>query len=181
MFWENQRMFLCKHYFHTILLNMCCRNNKLNIQYTVLIILWRVPSLIHLALMQCARSARFIDWEVCIVVLFHAKIPPFPLLPPSTLLHSLHCLDPIQMFFFSTPLWREPTPIVHKISPMVPANPAQFTKHAHTVCKSFMSRQSCILSLGQTWSETSTQEGNVSQHSNNCNTVWIIPLQNHKT
>lgn len=76
------------------------------------------------------------------------RILPFLLLPPLTLLHSLHCLDAIQMFFFSTPLWREPTPIVHKINPIVPADPALRTKHAHTVCNSFMSRQSCILSLG---------------------------------
>lgn len=60
------------------------------------------------------------------------KIPPFPSPPtfnsPS---FSLHCLDAIQMFFFSTPLWREPTPIVHKINPMVPADPAQ-THNART-------------------------------------------------
>lgn len=65
------------------------------------------------------------------------------LLPPSTLHHSLHCLDAIQMFFFSTPLWREPTPIVHKISPMVPADPVQRTTH-----NVVLNRQSCILSLG---------------------------------
>lgn len=51
------------------------------------------------------------------------KILPFFLLPHLTLLHSLCSLDPIQMLFFSTPLWKQPPPIVHKISPMVPADP----------------------------------------------------------
>lgn len=34
------------------------------------------------------------------------------------------------MLCLSTPLWREPTPIVHKINPTVPADPAQRAEHA---------------------------------------------------
>jgi len=49
--------------------------------------------------------------------------------PPLTLLLTLCCLDPMQMFFFSTPLWREPPPIVHKVCLVVLVDPTQCTKH----------------------------------------------------
>lgn len=69
------------------------------------------------------------------------KILLLLLLPPLNLLHSLHWLDAIQMLFFSTPLWRKSTPIVHKINPQVAADPALCVKHAGTlaVCDFFSS------------------------------------------
>lgn len=94
------------------------------------------------------------------------KNPPFPSPPTFKLSFILSvCLDAIQMFFFSTPLWREPTPIVHKINPMVPADPAQCTEHAHTA-------DSYAHSVLDTYDQIQSA---VSQQSNNCNTSLENP------
>ncbi len=76
------------------------------------------------------------------------------------------------MFFFSTPLWRRPTPIVHKINPRVQGDPVQRLEHACTVCNS------CIVLYTYDQIHSTAQHNTAweaSQHGNHFNTFLENP------
>lgn len=75
------------------------------------------------------------------------------------------------MLFFSTPLWRKSTPIVHKINPQVAADPALCVKHAGTFgCVKLFFSSSC-------WRAVHCAESHAARPANVCSntSVWENP------
>lgn len=165
---------------------MSRRNNKPNIWYTVSLISCRAAETFPLLFVY------FFDMHDLIALLIERsallyfsentepngqKILPFLLLPPLTLLRSLRCLDPIQMFFFSTRLWRETSPIVHKKNQSHCAGRASPMHKARTY--SFMSRKSCMHTQPlDSYDQIPNSARKVSQHIATMATVfWKITAQ----